>query len=99
MSYFSYSKFTTASYFQVDFTQSDIAVNDGTLNVTVSLNGSVINSNTITSNCTNKVCIIKLGTAFNASTLVETTFGLLRNPKFTASQKITVFVYFGVNSN
>jgi hypothetical protein len=99
MSYFSLNRFTTASYFQIDFTQSDIAVTDGQLNVTVNLNGSPMNTSTITSSCLNKVCIIRPGTTFNANTLVEPTFGLLRNPKYTASQKITVFVFFSATSN
>ncbi len=85
MSYFTLQKFTTSSYFQVDFSQSDIGVNDGALNVTVTLNGSAISNSTITSNCVSKICIIKLGITVNASTNIATTFGYLRNPKFTAT--------------
>lgn len=58
-----------------------------------------MNSSIITSNCTNKVCIIKLGAIVNANTNIETTFGLLKNPKFTATQKVNVFVFFETNSN
>ena len=70
MSYFSLQRLTTSSYFQIDFSQTDIAVNDGTLNVSANLNGSAINSSTITSNCTNKICIIRLGITVNANTNV-----------------------------
>jgi hypothetical protein len=99
MSYFSLIKLTSSSYFQIDFSQSDILVTDGNLNVSVNLNGSPMNSSIITSNCTNKVCIIKLGAIVNANTNIETTFGLLKNPKFTATQKVNVFVFFETNSN
>lgn len=99
MSYFTLNRFTTASYFQIDFSQCDITVNDGQLNISVSLNSSVINSTNVTSSCVSKVCTIRLNRAFNSSTLVETTFGLLRNPRFTASQRITVMVFFNSTSN
>ena len=70
MSYFSLQRLTTSSYFQIDFSQTDIAVNDGTLNVSANLNGSAINSSTITSSCANKICIIRLGVTVNANTNV-----------------------------
>lgn len=99
MSYFSLQKLTSSSYIQIDFSQSDIGVNDGSLNVTVNLNGSPMNTTALTSNCISKVCIIRFGTTVNANTNIQTTLGLLINPKFTASEKVTVLVYFAANSN
>lgn len=99
MNYFSFRPFQTSSFFQLDFTQTDIIVNDGQLNVTASLNRTAVNSSSITANCTNKICLIKLRIAFAINTNVEILFGQVRNPRYTASQRINVLIYFGVNSN
>ena len=99
MSYYNFRPFQTSSFFQIDFSQSDIAVTDGPLNVTATLNSTAVNQPLIQANCTSKVCIIRLGTSFAENTNILISFGRFRNPRFTAAQRITVFVYFGVNSN
>jgi hypothetical protein len=99
MSYFAFKSFQTTSYFQLDFSQCDIAVSDGPLNITANLGGTPISSSSMNASCTNKICIIKLGTSFATNTNVEVIFGQLRNPKYTANQRINVLIYFGVNSN
>lgn len=99
MSYYTLRAFQTSSYFQLDFTQSDITVPDGVLNSTATINGTTINQSLIQSNCTNRVCIIRLGTSFALNTNVVVSFGQLTNPRYTATQRITVFVFFANNSN
>jgi hypothetical protein len=70
MSYYNYKQFTTSSYFQIDFSQSDIIVSDGQLNVTASLSSIPVNQSLLQANCTSKICIIKIGASFPANTNV-----------------------------
>jgi hypothetical protein len=70
MNYYNFRPFLTSSYFQIDFSQSDIVVGDGQLNVTASLDKTSVTQTLISANCTNKVCIIRLGTAFPNNTNV-----------------------------
>ena len=99
MSYYNFRPFQTSSFFQIDFTQSDISVTDGILNVTTTLNSTSVTQSLIQANCTNRICIIRIGASFAENTNVVISFGQFRNPRYTAAQRITVFVYFGVNSN
>ena len=99
MSYYNFRPFQTSSFFQIDFTQSDVVVSDGPLNVSATLNNTVVNQTLIQANCTSRICIIRLRSSFAENNNIVMSFGQFRNPKYTASQKITVFVYFGVNSN
>lgn len=68
VSYFAFRQFQTSSFFQLDFSQADIIITNGQLNVTASLNGTSVNQNSITANCTNKVCTVRLNTAFPVNT-------------------------------
>jgi hypothetical protein len=100
INYFALKQLQTTCYFQIDFSQSDVLVPTGTLNVTATYNGTAITQSSITSSCTSsKVCTIKLGTAGSANTNVAITFGMLTNPKYTASQPVNFFIYMGPNSN
>jgi hypothetical protein len=99
MSYFNFRPIQTSSFFQIDFSQSDIAVTDGPLNVTATFNNTAINRSVIQANCTNRVCVIRPGTSLAENNNIIMSFGQFRNPRFTAAQRIVVMIYFGVNSN
>lgn len=90
---------TNSSYFQVNFSQADIVVPNAKLNVTVTANGNIISSGNTSVSCSTGVCTIKLGTTINNNTNLAINFGLMRNPKYTASQKISVLIYYSNTIN
>jgi hypothetical protein len=99
MSYYNFRPFQASSFFQIDFSQTDIAITDGRLNVNATFNNTAVNQSVIQANCTNRVCVIRLGTSFVENNNIIMSFGQFRNPRFTAAQRIVVMIYFGVNSN
>jgi hypothetical protein len=99
LNHFVSKQLLSTSYFQVNFSQADIVVPNGKLNVTATANGNAISSTNTSVSCANEVCTIKLGTIINVSTNVVINFGLMRNPKYIASQKIGVFIYYSNISN
>lgn len=70
MNYFAFKQFQTTSFFQLDFSQSDIAVPEGQINVTATLNTVPVNQSLITSSCINRTCTIRLGISFAMNTNV-----------------------------
>ena len=50
-------------------------------------------------NCLNKICVLKLGASFNSGINIIINFGVFRNPKYTASQKVGIFIYFSTSLN
>jgi hypothetical protein len=99
MNYFAIRSFFTNSYFQIDFSQSDIIVPESTINISATLNNNPVNSANINASCSNKICILRLGTSFNSGTNIIINFGSFRNPRYTSTQRIGVFMFYSTNMN
>jgi hypothetical protein len=69
------------------------------LNITATINSNQVTSSNLMANCTNRVCVLRLGTGFSSGANLVVNFGLLRNPKYTSSQRINILIYYSIHIN
>jgi hypothetical protein len=88
---------TTMSYFELNFTDSQIKATDGLLNCSLVYLGitttiSSIKNNNLDCSCTNNVCIITPGVNLLSNNNVQIIFGNLMNPTYISNQVIYITV-------
>ncbi len=99
LNYYSVKNFTSLSYFDIDFSASDITVpnSNATNNCLVSIGDR--NATLPTCSCTSSICRIKPNMITNTSANVVLTFGPLVNPPYFYQQKVNAFISFFPSNN